>query len=659
MQTFNINSNNNLDKNNNTYRYDFINGGINIAEDSSLSCNQIIVPNSVANVSQNYNNLTFAYSLQGQSYVGGSQLSGTQIAFTVNSTIVNTNVVSLNITTGFLYTGYIVYFTGLTTTNPIYITNIALADVNSATASVTLNQNISVSASTSGSAYIVGNNVIIQTSTGVPIVNMLLEESSLYNATTSSVVNFLNATITNVVPKSATVSNTIYLVTYSKSIPAEAQVTRINNSTQARYVSQVTLQNGYYDITALNKALQSTLYNNGHFIFYNTVSTAGEVSQNISYPMSLALNSPVYSFSLNCTSLPAATSLITTYGTNSGINFSGVLNPNFDNVIISNSSSVAIVTGTNQSATSQLIYGWTASTTIGSGASTIVRLVNSDDGIITVPPPSPYTQFIGLKTAISTDKPTITTTSTSYYPAGTYTCSFYAAKSSTGTVTQLTINFDTTYTITLTDNYNWNKYSFTFTTAGANLSLSFTTVTNQANDEIGVTGIGFYNSLYPVSPLWKYGFVGGQPNLCLNFYQTSTGYNITNSKVNYTYSNPYSLNNYLIANNSVFQFYTTFRAQSIGVTIPPYGLAMQPVTGLMIRADMINNPAIKLTDVVNSFALTSTFGSNNIYQGEKTNYVIIKKGRYRNVTFTICDSNGVPIVLLDNNILFSFYINAL
>jgi hypothetical protein len=58
---FSINSKNNKSKNNNIYKYDFINGGIKINENDTLTITEAIIPNSICNFTSYYNNLDFAY----------------------------------------------------------------------------------------------------------------------------------------------------------------------------------------------------------------------------------------------------------------------------------------------------------------------------------------------------------------------------------------------------------------------------------------------------------------------------------------------------------------------------------------------------------------------------------------------------------------------
>ena len=221
-----ISSANNIGLYNNSYQYNFKNGSTEFDDDTYITSNQIILPNSIANISPALNNNRFAYSLLGNAYEGGTGSS--PIAFTLNTSVSNSNVISLNITNGFLWIGYAIFFNNLTTSNPIYITNISLADVNSATASITINQNITLSAGATGSARMVGNQIIIQTIYGAPKPNMLLDENGTRNSLGFLTLDSTNIYYLSVLPQNQANTNNIFLITISQSIPYEADLSWID-----------------------------------------------------------------------------------------------------------------------------------------------------------------------------------------------------------------------------------------------------------------------------------------------------------------------------------------------------------------------------------------------------------------------------------------------
>jgi hypothetical protein len=88
--------------------------------------------------------------------------------------------------------------------------------------------------------------------------------------------------------------------------------------------------------------------------------------------------------------------------------------------------------------------------------------------------------------------------------------------------------------------------------------------------------------------------------------------------------------------------------------LPAYGLDMNPVYGILMRLSMADNAANNLTDIIDAIPLLYNFGQNNNYQGNPFSMIKLKNGKYNSVQLLLCDQNGVPIVLLDPNVLISF-----
>jgi len=361
-----VNSNNNVSVNNNVYTYNFVNGGVTIDQDETLAISQTSIPNSIANFSSIYNNLQFGYLSQGQSWVGGS---GGAITFSIGVGSGTTR--TINITSGFLWIGYVVTIAGVNTATPIIVTNIALSDVGSSTASVTFNQFIYTYSATTGTAIIAGNQMILSVSSGVPLVNSQLNPANFINTSSVNVFNNFTDYITAVVPQSYSVSNTIYLITMSVQLLSTYNVSYYQNATYSNYFNPVNLSTGYYSITDINNALHKTMYQNGHFFYYEPVvngsSLTGQVPANIIYPLTLSYNFPTYSFNLTSVTSGDNTTLTSTFGTFGGLNQNYITNGSFgDFAMIANPSAytsyVLIALGNSQNITSQAINGWTAIT---------------------------------------------------------------------------------------------------------------------------------------------------------------------------------------------------------------------------------------------------------------------------------------------------------
>jgi hypothetical protein len=60
------------------------------------------------------------------------------------------------------------------------------------------------------------------------------------------------------------------------------------------------------------------------------------------------------------------------------------------------------------------------------------------------------------------------------------------------------------------------------------------------------------------------------------------------------------------------------------------------------------------TDIIDVFPILYAYGANNLYTGDPWNSIKIKEGKYSSIVITLCDVNGNPIKLLDNNVILTF-----
>lgn len=659
-----VNSNNNVSVNNNVYTYNFVNGGVTIDQDETLAISQTSIPNSIANFSSIYNNLQFGYVSYGQSATFGT---GSQPTFSLSAGSGYTRTV--NITAGFLWIGYVCTISGFNFSSPLIITNMVLTDANSSTATITFNQYVYNATSTTGTAIIAGNQMVVSCSSGVPQPNMLILPNYLINSSVLISCQFFFNYIVSVVPQSNSLTNNVYLLNLYTPIPSYMNVIFYQTISYNTYINQVNLQNGYYSITDLNTALQQTMYQNGHFFYYepivNGASLTGEVPATILYPLTLGYNLPQYCFSLKNIASPDPTLIQSTFGTNGGLNQNYITNANFgDYPILPYNSSITVASGNSQSITSSVINGWTATTNnstsnqriyAGSGYNTYTF---NTAGLNVIQDPASqslsFTQYIGLSPDLTSDTCAITQTSGVYFPAGTYTCSFWVCKGTInggGLIDTLKITLDTTYTINLQDQNVWVQYSQNFTSTGQTITLAFTTGTfYTAQNIFAISGIQFNNTKYPAVNNWKYGY-SNSSNVAFfpSAFSTPT---ITQTGNNYiaNYLNPYGLPKMLI-NATGGNLFTSFPAPVGNI---PYGLGMNPVNGMIIKCNLTSNDVCNQTDNIDVIPLLSNFGSNNLYIGNPFSVIKLKKGRYSSITFTLCDQNGNQITLLDKNLTMSF-----
>jgi len=89
---------------------------------------------------------------------------------------------------------------------------------------------------------------------------------------------------------------------------------------------------------------------------------------------------------------------------------------------------------------------------------------------------------------------------------------------------------------------------------------------------------------------------------------------------------------------------------------PPYPPLASMVNGVIVRCNLVSNPIASPSDVLDSFAITSTYGSNINYLPISNNQVKMKKGRYNNLIISFSDQNYNPILALDPNVLITVII---
>lgn len=80
------------------------------------------------------------------------------------------------------------------------------------------------------------------------------------------------------------------------------------------------------------------------------------------------------------------------------------------------------------------------------------------------------------------------------------------------------------------------------------------------------------------------------------------------------------------------------------------------VNSIIVRCSLIDNTVTMPTDILDSFSINSTFGSNINYTPNYEKWVKIRPGTYNNLIITFTDQNFNPIAALDNNVIITLLI---
>ena len=87
--------------------------------------------------------------------------------------------------------------------------------------------------------------------------------------------------------------------------------------------------------------------------------------------------------------------------------------------------------------------------------------------------------------------------------------------------------------------------------------------------------------------------------------------------------------------------------------LPPVG---SPVNSIIVRCSLINNKVAMPTDILDSFPINSTFGSNINYIPSYEKWVKVHHGSYSNLIITFVDQDFNNIKILDPNVIITLLI---
>jgi hypothetical protein len=120
-----------------------------------------------------------------------------------------------------------------------------------------------------------------------------------------------------------------------------------------------------------------------------------------------------------------------------------------------------------------------------------------------------------------------------------------------------------------------------------------------------------------------------------------------------------------ILSNNDFGKFLGFKAGNIGFNktsnysenspVAPLG---SNVNSLVIKCNLVNNNVSSQTDIVDSFAINGTFGSNLNFNNNIEKWIRLNAGRYYSFIVSIVDEKMRDIQILDNNILINFIIRT-
>ena len=87
--------------------------------------------------------------------------------------------------------------------------------------------------------------------------------------------------------------------------------------------------------------------------------------------------------------------------------------------------------------------------------------------------------------------------------------------------------------------------------------------------------------------------------------------------------------------------------------LPPVG---SPVNSIIVRCSLIDNAVSMPTDILDSFSINATFGSNINYSPNYEKWISIRKGTYSSITITFVDQDFNNIAIIDPNIIITLLI---
>jgi hypothetical protein len=89
----------------------------------------------------------------------------------------------------------------------------------------------------------------------------------------------------------------------------------------------------------------------------------------------------------------------------------------------------------------------------------------------------------------------------------------------------------------------------------------------------------------------------------------------------------------------------------------PFSALSTIVNAVIVRCNLIENNVTMPNDILDSFPITSTFGSNINYLPISDNSVKLKSGKFNSIIITFSDQNFNPLLANDSNVMISLLIH--
>ena len=102
--------------------------------------------------------------------------------------------------------------------------------------------------------------------------------------------------------------------------------------------------------------------------------------------------------------------------------------------------------------------------------------------------------------------------------------------------------------------------------------------------------------------------------------------------------------------------YTGTNNLTITAASPTFAPNGSFVNAVVMRCNLVDNDVCSTSDIIDSFAITSTFGSNINYVAHIEKTCKVKPGKYRYLTISFNDQNFNVLNMQDPNILINLLI---
>lgn len=80
------------------------------------------------------------------------------------------------------------------------------------------------------------------------------------------------------------------------------------------------------------------------------------------------------------------------------------------------------------------------------------------------------------------------------------------------------------------------------------------------------------------------------------------------------------------------------------------------VNGIVVRCNLVENKITNNTDILDSFPITTTYGSNLNFEPQMEHWIKLRAGKYNNITVYFQDQDLNPLLMLDKNVLITLMI---